>query len=105
MSERLRIPYPSDTRGLEDLVDPKWCRKSPPLRNASYVIDGTTLEVFDGDNKPLEPLELSDGDVVALRLEGDDLVVIGDESVRAPATHSARNAGPNRYREILIEKK
>ena len=70
-----------------------------------YVIDGTTLEVFDVDNKPLQPLELSDGDVVALRLEGDDLVVIGDEAVRVPVTHSARNAGPTTYREILIEKK
>ena len=70
-----------------------------------YVIAGTTLEVFDADNNPLEPLELKDGDVVALRLEGDDLVVIGDESVRVPATHSARNAGPSTYRELLIEKK
>ena len=70
-----------------------------------YVIDGTTLEVFDVDNNPLMPLELSDGDVVALRLEGDELVVIGNESLRVPVTHSARNAGPTRYREILIEKK
>jgi predicted metal-dependent enzyme (double-stranded beta helix superfamily) len=70
-----------------------------------YVIDGTTLEVFDADNKPLAPLELSDGDVVPLRLEGDELVVIGNESIRVPATHSARNGGTTRYREILIEKK
>jgi len=70
-----------------------------------YVINGTTLEVFDADGKPLQPLILSDGDVVALRLEGDELVVIGDESVRVPATHSARNGGPATYREILIEKK
>jgi len=70
-----------------------------------YVIDGTTLEVFDADDKPLTPLELADGDVIALRMEGDELVVIGDEALRVPVTHSARNAGPNRYREILIEKK
>ncbi|HIL80979.1 MAG TPA: hypothetical protein EYG54_06935 [Myxococcales bacterium] len=70
-----------------------------------YVIDGTTLEVFDADNNPLAPLELSDGDVVPLRLEGDELVVIGNESLRVPVTHWVRNAGPNRYREILIEKK
>ena len=37
-----------------------------------YVISGTTLEVFDGDNKPLSSLELNDGDVVALRVEGDE---------------------------------
>jgi len=70
-----------------------------------YVIDGTTLEVFDGDNNPLAPLELNDGDVVPLRLEGDELIVIGNESMRVPATHSARNAGTTRYREILVEKK
>jgi hypothetical protein len=70
-----------------------------------YVIDGTTLEVFDADDNDLGPLEVASGDVVALRLEGDELVLIGDESKRVPATHSARNGGPNRYREILIEKK
>ena len=70
-----------------------------------YVIDGTTLEVFDADNNQLPSLELSDGDVVALRMEGDELVVVGNESLRVPVTHSARNAGPATYREILIEKK
>ena len=68
-------------------------------------INGTTLEVFDADNQPLTPLELNDGDVIPLRLEGDELVVIGNESLRVPVTHSARNAGPHTYREILIEKK
>jgi len=70
-----------------------------------YVIDGTTLEIFDADNNPLTPLELNDGDVVPLRLEGRELIVIGNESLRVPVTHSARNAGTRRYREILIEKK
>ena len=70
-----------------------------------YVINGTTLEVFDADNNQLPSLELDDGDVVALRIEGDDLVVIGNESLRVPVTHSARNAGTSRYREILVEKK
>jgi len=70
-----------------------------------YVIEGTTLEVFDADNKQLPSLELNDGDVVALRIEGEDLVVIGDESLRVPVTHSARNAGTGMYREILVEKK
>ncbi len=70
-----------------------------------YVIDGTTLEVFDADNNFLGPIEVKDGDVVPLRLEGDELVVIGNESQRIPATHSARNGGPTRYREVLVEKK
>ena len=70
-----------------------------------YVIDGTTLEVFDADDNNLGPLKVASGDTVALRLEGDELVVVDDESIRFPATHSARNGGPNRYREILIETK
>ena len=70
-----------------------------------YVINGTTLEVFDANNKFLSNIEVADGDVVPLRLEGDELVVIGNESQRIPATHSARNGGPNRYREILVETK
>jgi hypothetical protein len=48
---------------------------------------------------------LGDGDVVALRLENNELIVVGNESLRVPATHSARNAGTAVYREILIEKK
>ena len=35
----------------------------------------------------------------------EDLVVIGDESLRVPVPHSARNAGTGLYREILVEKK
>lgn len=70
-----------------------------------YVISGSTLEVFDADGKLVTPLEFNDGDVLPLRLEGDDLVVIGNDALRVPATHSARNAGTTTYREILIEKK
>jgi predicted metal-dependent enzyme (double-stranded beta helix superfamily) len=70
-----------------------------------YVINGTTLEVFDADNNLVEPLELNDGDVLPLRLEGDELVAVGNESERVPATHSVRNAGEKTYREIIIEKK
>ena len=70
-----------------------------------YVIDGTTLEVFDADDEYLGPLPVADGDVVALKLVDGELVVEGKEDIRVPATHSARNGGPNRYREVLIEKK
>ena len=75
------------------------------LEYVFYVINGSTLEVFDADNHFVTPLEFNDGDVLPLRLEGDELVVIGNESLRVPATHSARNAGVTTYREILIEKK
>ena len=56
-----------------------------------YVIKGSTLEVFDADNKLVMPLDFNDGDVLPLRLEGDELVVVGNESLRVPARHSARN--------------
>ena len=70
-----------------------------------YLIDGSTLEVFDADGNFVTPLEFNDGDVLPLRLKGDELIVVGNESLRVPATHSARNAGTTTYREILIEKK
>lgn len=70
-----------------------------------YVISGSTLEVFDADDNLVTPLDFNDGDVLPLRLEGDELVVVGNESLRVPARHSARNAGATLYREILIEKK
>ncbi len=70
-----------------------------------YVIHGSTLDVFDADDEAVMSLDLNDGDVVPLRLEGDELVVVGDDSLRVPVTHSARNAGTTRYDEILIEKK
>ena len=70
-----------------------------------YVINGSTLEVFDSGNDFVTSLDFADGDVLPLRLEGDELVVVGNESLRIPATHSARNAGATPYRELLIEKK
>jgi len=41
-----------------------------------YVIDGANLEVFDADDNDLGTLELSSGQVVPIRVEGDELVVI-----------------------------
>ena len=70
-----------------------------------YVIDGSSLEIFDADNQPLGTFDYKDGDVLPLRLEGDTLFIVGDESLSVPATHSARNAGNTPYREILVETK
>ncbi len=53
-----------------------------------YVIDGTTLEVFDADDNNLGPLEVASGDTVALRLKGDELVVVDDESIRFQSKQS-----------------
>ena len=70
-----------------------------------YVINGSSLEIFDANDSQIGTFDYSDGDVWPLRLEGDGLVVVGNESLRVPATHAARNAGDKPYREILIEKK
>lgn len=70
-----------------------------------YVIDGAPLEVFDADGNDLGTLDLKSGDVVPIRIEGDELVVINNPSRRVPVTHSARNTGLNNYRELLIETK
>ena len=70
-----------------------------------YVIEGTTLEVYDRNDTYLGAFEAPTGAVFPLRLEGDELVTTNGSGLRAPATHSARNAGPTRYREILVESK
>ena len=41
----------------------------------------------------------------SLRLDGDELVSADEKGLRVSATHSARNIGSSRYREILVEKK
>lgn len=70
-----------------------------------YVLEGTTLEVFDKDDKRLGEFESYTGAVFPLRVDGDELVSADDKGLRVPATHSARNKGPTRYREILVESK
>ena len=70
-----------------------------------YVLEGTTLEVFDKDNQYLGAFDAPTGAIFPLRLEGDELVTTDDKGIRAPATHAARNGGPTRYREILVESK
>lgn len=70
-----------------------------------YVLEGSTLKVFDADDKDIGDLKLKDGDVVALHLDKDELVLRDDPSHRVPVTHSAQNVGPTRYREVLIETK
>ena len=70
-----------------------------------YVLEGTTLEVLDKDDKYLGVLDAPTGAIFPFRLEGNELVSTDAKGLRAPATHSARNGGPTRYREILVETK
>ena len=67
-----------------------------------YVIEGSTSEITDKNGNFLSKLEMTAGDTMFIRLEGQELVA---GNLRLPATHSARNVGTTRYREILVETK
>jgi hypothetical protein len=58
--------------------------------------------VTDKDGNILGKMEVKPGDTIFFRKEGDTFIA-GD--FRVPATHSARNVGSTRYREILVESK
>jgi hypothetical protein len=69
-----------------------------------HVLEGSRLEVFAEDGELLAAFDAPTGGVFPLRMEGDKLVSpLGGPP--APATHSARNAGTARYRELLVETK
>jgi mannose-6-phosphate isomerase-like protein (cupin superfamily) len=70
-----------------------------------YVLEGSTMEVFDAEGNPRGSFEARTGDVFSLKLDGDQLVSDDDKGLRVSATHSTRNLGSSRYREILVEKK
>ena len=67
-----------------------------------YVIEGSTGELTDKDGNVLASLELKAGDTMSFRLQGEELVA---GELRVPATHSVRNIGTTRFREILVETK
>lgn len=70
-----------------------------------YVLDGTHLEVFDANDQPLGGFDALAGASFAFHCVNGELISSDDKGLRVPATHSARNAGSTRYREILVEKK
>ncbi len=70
-----------------------------------YILEGSTLEAFDEHDKFLYSFECKVGDAFAFKCENGWLVSTDDKELRAPVTHSARNAGTTRFREILIETK
>jgi beta-alanine degradation protein BauB len=67
-----------------------------------YVIEGSVGEVIDCDGKVLGRMEVKAGDNIFFRRDGTEFVA---GNFRVPATHSARNVGTTRYREILVESK
>lgn len=70
-----------------------------------YVLEGSTLELFDAAGSPQGSFEARTGEVFSLKLAGDELASADDQGLRVSATHSARNLGSGRYREILVEEK
>jgi len=70
-----------------------------------YVFEGGLIHAFDAEDRHTATLDLSAGDSVAFRCDGDQLVPVNSEAPPIPATHWARNAGETRYREILVEMK
>jgi hypothetical protein len=67
-----------------------------------YVLEGATVEVTDKEGKSCGALTMEPGFTLFFKLEGKELVA-GD--FRIPLTHSARNIGATRFREILVETK
>lgn len=70
-----------------------------------YVLEGSRLETLDANQASLFEFDANTGDVFVVRCEGDQLFVGEGDSFAVPATHAARNVGPTRYREILVETK
>ncbi len=70
-----------------------------------YAISGSSLQVFDENEKDLGTLEVPTGAIFSLKLVGDEIEVLSEpgKGMRVPATHRARNAGTTTYREVLVE--
>lgn len=68
-----------------------------------HVLEGATCEVMDREGKSCGALSMEPGFTMFLRLQGQELVA--SEEFRIPLTHSARNIGKTRFREILVETK
>jgi hypothetical protein len=67
-----------------------------------HAIECSTMEVTDTDGNVVATHNLGKDSVKYFDLKGDEL--IGDQA-QIPSTHSAKNIGTTRYREILVELK
>jgi uncharacterized cupin superfamily protein len=70
-----------------------------------YVLEGSTIEVFDENEKYLHTFEAKAGDAFAFNCRDGELVPASGLGTRTPVTHSARNVGTQRFREVLVETK
>ena len=62
------------------------------------ILSGSTLEVAGPDT-----VELEAGGATSFQIQGDQIVSDRPGYPAVPATHSARNIGPNKFREVLVE--
>lgn len=67
-----------------------------------YVLEGATCEVLDKEGQSCGALTMEPGFTMFFQMQGKELIA-GD--FRIPLTHSARNIGETRFREILVESK
>ncbi len=67
------------------------------------ILSGSTLEVCGPEGDLLDTVELEAGGAVSFRIEGDQIVSDRPGYPVVPATHSAKNVGPNTFREVLVE--
>jgi redox-sensitive bicupin YhaK (pirin superfamily) len=70
-----------------------------------YVVEGSRLQASDADDRPIGEFDSNTGETFAFECVDGELVSTDGKGLRAPATHSARNVGSGRYREILVEMK
>jgi hypothetical protein len=70
-----------------------------------YVLEGSTLEVFDKNGVFLFAFDSNTGDAFAFTCREGELFSSDGKDLQVTATHSARNSGMTRYREILVETK
>ncbi len=67
------------------------------------ILSGSTLEVFGPDGEMLDTVELEAGGAVSFRIDGAQIVSNRPGYPAVPATHSAKNVGATKFREVLVE--
>ena len=66
------------------------------------VVSGSKLETISSEGDSLGVFDFATGSTHYLTLDGNELVY---GNIRVPAKHEAKNVGPNRYHEVLVELK
>ncbi len=67
------------------------------------IVSGSTLEVQGPEGEVLDTVELEAGGATSFKVVGDVIEADRPGYPAVPATHSAKNIGPTRFQEVLIE--